>query len=253
MTPAQKAAAAERLRVGREIAAARRAAAKAGTGEATMTETIETREEAPRMTWTTDDLKAAVAAGLSVSEARQLREEGWSVEDALAIAGTQATQRTSLAVEAQRATAQAMQKAMRPENETHPGVSALSYPEGDVARPRALPFEFYYNGYPCHKFLETEHWREVELMAETEPGDYQVMRKDHSLMTVKVEAERDATQRVTKLEVRFPVSREDKWHVPPKAVVLAQMRRQDLPLKTRFLQASSEWLAITLGADPAAA
>lgn len=27
-------------------------------------------------------------------------------------------------------------KAMRPENETHPGISAFSYPEGDVARPR---------------------------------------------------------------------------------------------------------------------
>lgn len=31
---------------------------------------------------------------------------------------------------------QTVKKTMKPENETHPGISAFSYPEGDVARPK---------------------------------------------------------------------------------------------------------------------
>ena len=38
--------------------------------------------------------------------------------------------------------ATAVQKAMRPENQEHPGLSAFSYPEGDQQKPKTtLPFE----------------------------------------------------------------------------------------------------------------
>lgn len=201
--------------------------------------------------WTGDDLRAVVAAGMSVADARALLEDGLSVELAVELATLQASAKKQEAADAQTATAKAMQKAMRPENEFHPGKSVFSYPEGDTARPKALPFEFFYNGYPCHKFLETEHWRDVELMARVQPGTFTVLRKDGTQMAVEVLAERDANQVITKLDVRFPISREEKWLVPPVLVVLYQLVHPDHP-KRRFLEAMQEYLALTLG-DTAAA
>lgn len=149
--------------------------------------------------------------------------------------------------ETQNATAKAMQKALKPENADHPAISAFSKPKGDVADPKAvLPFEFFYNGYPSHMFLETEHWREVELMAQVVPGEYSVLRKDGSKMAVTVKGERDADNKVTKILVEFPVSREDKWLVPPKSVVLYQIVYSDNPRK-RFVEAMQEHLSMVLG------
>lgn len=145
------------------------------------------------------------------------------------------------------ANSKGIQKALKPENEFHPGVSAFSYPEGDVAHPKKdLPFQFWYNGYPSHMFRETEHWREWELMAKVTPGTFTVVRKDGSLMTVEVKAERDANQQLTRLDVTFPISREEKWLVPPKSVVLYQLVHSDHPRK-RFLEAMQDWLAFTMG------
>jgi hypothetical protein len=138
--------------------------------------------------------------------------------------------------------AKGVQKAMKPENEFHPGKSAFSYPEGDVARPKGdLPFQFLYNGYPCHMFPETEHWREWELMKEVKPGEYTVVRKDGSIMAVTVKGETDANMKLTKISVEFPVSREEKWLVPPKSVVLYQLVYPDNPRK-RFMEAMHEHL-----------
>lgn len=147
--------------------------------------------------------------------------------------------------------ATAMKRALKPENETHPGKSAFSYPEGDVARPKvALPFEFFYNGYPCHKFLETETWRECELMALITPGVYRVLRKDASLMSVDVTADRDANGKITRIEVRFPVLREEKGLVPPKTVLLWQILNQD-NIRKAFLDGMNEFMNLTVWADPA--
>ena len=132
----------------------------------------------------------------------------------------------------------------KPENENHPGKSCFNYPEGEVAHPKGdLPFQFFYNAYPCHKFPETEHWREWELMKLVTPGEYTVMRKDGSIMTVEVKGERDANQKLTRIDVSFPVSREEKWLVPPKTVVLYQLVYPDNPRK-RFMEAMQEWLQI---------
>jgi len=247
MTPEQKAAAAERLARGREIARQRREAERAAAAAQEQTVT-ETTTQPAQPAWTMDDLKAIVAAGMPIGEARALLTAGYGVAEVLELAALQRQQSSALAAEAQTATAKAMQKAMRPENEFHPGISAFSYPEGDRARPKSLPFEFLYNGYPCHKFLETEHWREVELMAQVQPGEYTVLRKDGSKMTVEVRAEHNADGQVTKLDVRFPVSRETKWLVPPKMVVLYQIVHPDNPHR-RFMEATQEWMQIAFGAE----
>lgn len=142
------------------------------------------------------------------------------------------------------ANSKTMQKTLHPENEFHPEKSALSYPEGDRARPRpVLPYELFWNGYPMHMFPETEHWRELELACELQPGEFTVLRKDGTRMNVSVVAERDADNKVTKLLVTFPVSREDKWLVPPKVVVLYQLVHPDNP-KVRFMEAMNEYLQV---------
>jgi len=150
------------------------------------------------------------------------------------------------------ANSKGMQKAMKPENETHPGKSVFSYPEGEVARPKGdLPFQFFYNGYPCHKFPETETWREWELMREVTPGQYTVIRKDGSVMAVTVEGDRDANGNLTALRVIFPISREEKWLVPPKQVVLYQLIHNDTPRKA-FMEGMQEFLLMTMGEEPVA-
>jgi hypothetical protein len=143
--------------------------------------------------------------------------------------------------------ASSMQKAMKPENDTHPGISALSYPEGDVARPRpTLPFECFYNRYPVHKFPETQHWRELELLAEVKPGKYTVIRRDNTPMPVEVLGTKDANGNLTKIEIEFAVSREEKALVPPMAVLLYQIVHPDNPRK-RFLEAMQEYYQILAG------
>lgn len=202
----------------------------------------------PAVTYSAEDLFAIVDAGMPVGEARALLSDGFSVDVVLSLAQRQARQRVDAATETQAATAKAMQKAMRPENETHPGISAFSYPEGDRARPRVtLPFEFFLNGYPCHKFPETEHWRELELMAQVKPGVFTVLRRDGSLMKVDVEGTKDANGTVTRIEVKFPITREERWLVPPKIVLLHQLVHQDADnLQALFLESMTEYMRLTM-------
>lgn len=196
-----------------------------------------------------DQLRDIVSAGMSVTEAKALLDEGYSPEDVMALAALQAASAKSATIDAQTAVAKTMQKAMKPENQTHPHISAFSYPEGDIAKKKAtLPFEFFYNGYPCHMFPETEHWREMELMAQVTPGEFTVVRKDGTLMAVTVKGERDANHTLTKVSVEFPVTREEKWLVPPKTVLLYQLVHSDHPRK-RFLEAMQEHLILMMGDD----
>lgn len=150
--------------------------------------------------------------------------------------------------------ATAMQKALKPENASHPGISAMSYPEGDRAKSREhiIPHEFFYNQFPVHKFPETHHWRELELAAKVEPGEFRVIRKDASDMTVTVTGDRDTRGHLTKVSVTFPISREEKWLVPPMSVVLYQLVSKDSP-KKRFLQAMTEHLSMMMTEDEAVA
>ena len=147
--------------------------------------------------------------------------------------------------------AKAMQSAIDPNNKRHPEKSCFSYPEGDLERPRpVLPFQFFYNNYPFHMFPETQHFRELELASLVEPGDYTVMRKDFTAMTVTVRGERDGDGKLTKVQVEFPVSREDKWKVPPQIVVLYQLVYNDAP-KRRFVEAMNEYMSMFMNIEAA--
>jgi hypothetical protein len=148
--------------------------------------------------------------------------------------------------------AEAMKKSLKPENERHPGKSCFAYAEGDVAKPRPeLPFEFFYNAYPMHKFPETEHWRELELAAQVEPGTYTVIRRDGTPMAVEVKGDRDVNGKLTKVSVEFPILRGEKALVPPNTVVLYQIIHNENPRKA-FVEAMTEHFQVVMGAEPVA-
>lgn len=115
---------------------------------------------------------------------------------------------------------QAVQKALKPENPTHSGLSHYRPKGGD----RTLPYHIFYNGFPVHEAVETHTDPELDLLLQVEPGEYpSVIRNDHTPMHVSVTAERDATGKITKVEIAFPVSREDKSRIPPMQVLLHQL------------------------------
>ena len=212
------------------------------------------RDETTPERWTMDQLRGIVAAGMTISEAKMLLEDGYRPEEVLELAVLQAEQKRTDAArasaDAAKVAADHTHKLANPSNKVHPGKSVFSYPEGDTARPRpVLPFEFLYNGYPFHKFPETQHWRELELAAQVAPGEYKVMRKDYTDMKVSVTGERDGNGALTKVDVRFTVSREDRDKVPAQAVVLYQIVHAGSGKSTKrlFLEAMQEWLTITLG------
>ena len=195
--------------------------------------------------YTMEDYRAIVAAGLSVTEARMLLEEGWEPAKVLELATLQAQKAREAATESHAAIAKGMQKAANPSNPTHPGISCFSYPEGDEKHPKPeLPFQFWYLNYPVHMFPETEHWRELELAAKVQPGEFMVWRKDYQPMKVSVKAERDGNLVVTKLMVEFSANREVKDLIPPKSVVLYQLVHQGRDPEEVFLEAMAEHLRL---------
>jgi hypothetical protein len=125
-----------------------------------------------------------------------------------------------------------MQKAMKPENTDHPGLSVFSHRDGDRATPKPpLPYELSWNGYPVNKFPETETWSEWLAQSNIPgKGEYTVLMLDgNTKMKVTVETETNADGKPTKVIVRHPMSREDKNNIPSKTVILAQMHGKDNP------------------------
>ena len=154
---------------------------------------------------------------------------------------------TEILTEAQKNSAGAMQKALHPENDAHPGKSSFAYPEGDVARPRpVLPCEVWWNGFPVHRADETHHWSELELMVRLKPGVYTVIRKDGALSTVTVRGTTDAAGKITRMDVEFPVSREERHYIAPIFVWLYQMTNPEMPPRLSFMRGMQQYLEIQM-------
>lgn len=138
------------------------------------------------------------------------------------------------------ANAQANKRALRPENEQHPGISVFSYPEGDQAHPKPdLKAKVFWVGYPLEKDTLTPE--EVALVNELEPGTYTFTRTDNSVAQVVIEAKYDAAGQVARLEVTFPAKGDAHKLLPPMVVMLRAMlgkpsREEELTRKVRELE-----------------
>lgn len=148
----------------------------------------------PKTVLTPEQLKEAVKLGNS-TEVRELANDGYSFEDIKEILETQRAARIEerageVAFQAD-ANAKANKKLTMPENTTHPHVSAFSYPEGDIARPRpVLKCPMYW----LNELVEHDQStaKELELFNQLQPGRYRCERPDGSPMQVDVIVENDA-------------------------------------------------------------
>lgn len=139
-------------------------------------------------------------------------------------------------------TASAMQKALKPENPFHPAVSVYSYPEGDRDRPRpTLRCPMTWVGHPIDSGNEgNEHWFELELLNQVEPGVYNVTRTDGSDTPLTVTGVRDTKGNLEKLDFTFPVKDGGKHNVAPKPVWLLQC------LGLTYMEAMTKYLQVSI-------
>ena len=141
--------------------------------------------------------------------------------------------------------AQTMKRALKPENQTHPGLSVFSYPEGDVAHARPeLPFQVLWNNFPVHKFAEQHHWYELELLSQLQPGEYHVsLANDEGAQPVTIKGEYDANRKLTKIEVQAAgMDRNTARSAPPMAVWAYQMVHHDRPRGETYIEGTSAFM-----------
>jgi hypothetical protein len=141
--------------------------------------------------------------------------------------------------------AQTMKRALKPENETHPGISVFSYPEGDVSKPRpALPFQLFWNNFPIHKFVEQHHWYELQLFSQLTPGEYHVsLANDEGAQPITVKADYDANRQITKLDViAAGMDRNTARSAPPIAVWAYQMIHSDRPRGETYIEGTAAFM-----------
>lgn len=225
------------------------------------------KPETDQPRYTADQLRAIIRAGMSVSEARMLLDDGFAPDMVLELAQEQAAQAQARIAEANSARAQetatAVERATNPSNKTHPGKSAMAYLEGDVARPRPrIEYALFWNGYPQHKFQEELSWMELELFTgrRTEPdgtptrlhmgltpGVYDCLEKDGKTgHKVSVTATKDANDRIERVDVKFAVMRERKDAIPPLFVWLYQMVHADtMKPRESWMKAMLEYVNLT--------
>lgn len=108
-------------------------------------------EDVPAMaTLTFEQLQECLALGATLEQVKDLAASGFGYAQIKTLAttlGTAKAQGAGLSAADLRQVLQDQRKALRPENDRHPGKSAFSYPEGDVARPKpALRRKTFFNG-----------------------------------------------------------------------------------------------------------
>lgn len=134
--------------------------------------------------------------------------------------------------------AQAMKKALHPENEVHPGVSAYN-PRGDVKFPRPRPDQIYMLAkYPiCDPGnYDTTTYTELELLAQLKGGLFMVTKADASTVQVMVKQELDAAGKPYRTTLfadgKGLKDDEDKNNWPPLIQILTEIVTGDGPAKS---------------------
>lgn len=129
--------------------------------------------------------------------------------------------------------ARAMKKALRPENEIAPGVSAYN-PRGEVAFPRAKPTHIFLQGpYPvCSpQDYATVTATEIALCNQLLPGDYLVTKADGTDVKVTVKTEFESNGRTPyRTTIIMPMADDDqKANWVPLVQMLTQILTGEQP------------------------
>lgn len=119
--------------------------------------------------------------------------------------------------------AKANRRALRPENERHPGVSVYNPSGGTWPKPKC---KLIWIAEPVDQDHQSTV-EEIELFNELQPGDYTCTRSDGTKMRVKVSAERsDIDNSILKLTVWFDTRDHLRHNLPPKTAMLREMLAQ---------------------------
>lgn len=175
------------------------------------------------------ELGQCLATGTSRADIAEYQRDGFSFEEILDLCKQAKDAREDDKQRDADRAAKAQKRAMKPENEHHPGISAFSYPEGDVARPRpALECETFYAGYPVEHDVALAV--EIELVNQINlDGKYGVEKSDGSTAEIEVRISRDHKGTPLKKEIVLPARGKHNW---PKqttvleAILAEQARRQ---------------------------
>lgn len=166
--------------------------------------------------------KQCLALGATFTEIRDLENAEFSFEEILDQCETaKAAKDQSLQADADR-NAKAQKKALRPENETAPDVSAY-HPNGGANKvePRC---ETYWNGQPVWGDVDSDE--EVTLMNQVKPGIYLCSKTDGSKFKVAVDAQFDMAGKITKLTMAFPCSGQQRHNHRSRVDILQEMLAQ---------------------------
>ncbi len=129
-----------------------------------------------------------------------------------------------------KANAEENRKQLKPENATHPGISAFSRPGGELANPKG---EFrcgkvVWAGYPLEK--ETVTADEFDLINQVVPGEYRCTRPDGSAFPVTVTATVDAaTGQIERLDVFFATRGQLRHNLPSMVAMCRELIAQAKP------------------------
>ena len=143
------------------------------------------------------------------------------------------------------ANSKSLQKAMKPENESHPGISVFR-PKG--GSPPDIGFKFFYFNYPVSQFPETQTDAELALASQLKAGKFTVLRKDGTPMQIEVSAKQDVNGKTEEMSVGLPagfsMTKEDKTLLPPMEVMLYQLVHSgEKSARAIFVTAMQQYLA----------
>jgi hypothetical protein len=135
--------------------------------------------------------------------------------------------------------AEAQKRVLRPENEHHPGISAFSYPEGDLKRPKPeLKCKTFWVGIDEREEQNTPEELELfnQLIAKTEREGfsavdddrepcaiYSLVKTDGSPLRVTVKGRQGIGGKLTEMVVAFPCRGDNRHNLPTKVAMLRDM------------------------------
>jgi hypothetical protein len=173
--------------------------------------------------YSTEQRKQLLALGVTLSDIRASEAEETSFSDALELATTSRSAKVDdLQADADRS-AKATKRALRPENDTHSGISVYN-PKGEPWP--TMPYEGIWIVEPVNQDNQSTV-EEIRLFMQLEPGEYKCERSDGSVIKVTVKVERnDFDGRISRKTVWFDTRNHLRHNLPSKAAMMRDMIRQ---------------------------
>jgi hypothetical protein len=183
----------------------------------------------PSVPLTPEQMIDIASLGAPLGEVRDFIADGYTFDQIHSIYAAQRSARQDERKNDAQVVADASAKAhhaLEKHEEEHKGISAYSYPEGDIARPRP-DFEcktIWVAEELTHDLTSAE---EIELLNQVKPGRYIATRADNSKMLVTVTVEADeVTGKPGKKTIFFSTRGHLRFNLPPRTVLCRELIAQ---------------------------